>query len=396
MKKSIAIFGGGPASLALASFLDPDLFHIIIYEQNKTCGRKFLVAGKGGFNLTHSEPIETLKERYIPSHLLAKSLDHFTNSDLRSWLDTLGIQTFIGSSKRIFPVKGIKPIEVLDKILKHIESRGVNIRYQAEWQGWNQEENPFLKSGEEIITDYVVFGLGGGSWKITGSTGSWFSKFQSLGIGTKAFEPSNCAFKVKWTDDLLNKIEGRPIKNIAVKCGGKSQTGELVSTKFGLEGNAIYALSHNIRAQLKHDGKASISIDLKPMLSFSDISKKAEKSKAKNNTEFLKKDLNLSQVQLALIKNLTTKEEFIDRQKLPSYIKEIKVEILSTAPIDEAISTVGGIETEELTQHFELKKLPNSFCIGEMVDWDAPTGGYLLQGCFSMGAYLAHYLNHSV
>ena len=393
MKKEVAIFGGGPSSLALASFLDPSLFKVTIYEQNKTCGRKFLVAGKGGFNLTYSEPPDDFKRRYLPTSFLDKALNHFTNEDFRSWLADLGVETFVGTSNRVFPIKGIKPIEVLDAILKDVKSKGVEIKYQMKWDGWSDSGFPLVNEKTEVKANYYVYAFGGGSWKITGSTGEWAHHFLERGIDINEFDPSNCAFEVDWSDKILAILEGMPLKNIAVSCGGQIQKGELVITRFGLEGNGIYALSNKIRKQLDFSGKALIFIDLKPMFSSEDIKSKLRKSSSKNTTEFLKKDLNLSKVKIQFIKNLTTKEEFINREKLIGMIKNLPINILGTAPIDEAISTVGGLPVVELKQYFELKNLKNSFCIGEMVDWDAPTGGYLLQGCFSMGVLLADRLN---
>ena len=394
MKKTIAIFGGGPSSLALASFLDQYLFDITIYEQNKTCGRKFLVAGKGGFNLTHAEPLDTFKNRYIPVSFLDNALNHFTNEDLRSWLADIGIETFVGSSNRVFPIKGIKPIEVLDAIIKDVKSKGVDIQYQMKWDGWSASGLPLVNGDTEIEADYYVYAFGGASWKITGSTGGWARHFNTKGIGINEFEPSNCAFKVEWSEKLLNTLEGKPLKNIAVSCDDQVQKGELVITRFGLEGNAIYALSNNIRKQLHSSGRAEISIDMKPIFTSEDIKLKLLKPSSKNSTEFLKRDLNLSKVQIQLIKHLTSKEDFVDKEKLVGFIKKLPIDILGTALIDEAISTVGGVRIDELSDTFELKKMENSFCIGEMVDWDAPTGGYLLQGCFSMGTFLADRLNN--
>ena len=394
MKKTIAIFGGGPASLILASFLDPALFHVTIYEQNKTCGRKFLVAGKGGFNLTHAEPLETLKSRYIPHTLLEDALNHFTNEDLRSWLSKLGIETFVGSSNRIFPVKGIKPIQVLDAILQHILAKGVEIEYQMKWEGWSDKGVPIVNQEIEVKADYVVFAFGGASWKITGSTGGWAVPFRNEGITVNDFEPSNCAFQVNWPVQFLESAEGKPLKNIAVECEGKVQKGELVVTEFGLEGNAIYALSDNIRKLLGTKGKTEILLDFKPTISEEDLRSKVVHSKSRNSTDILKRDLNLSKVQIQLIKHLTSKEDFINREQLVEIVKKLSITVDGTAPIDEAISTIGGVNRQELTDHFEIKKMPKSFCIGEMVDWDAPTGGYLLQGCFSMGVFLADCLNN--
>ena len=392
MKKSIAIFGGGPASLALASFLDPDVFQVTIYEQNKTCGRKFLVAGKGGFNLTHSEPLDDLIKRYMPASFLEDALRHFSNINFRDWLASIGIETFVGSSKRVFPMKRIKPIEVLQAILNQIESNGVVIRYQSKWNGRSANGLPIIND-EEVKADYCVFAFGGASWKKTGSTGKWTTHFESRGISVNAFEPSNCAYKVEWPTNLIESIEGKPLKNIALTSGGKTQKGELVITQFGMEGNAIYALSGNIRKQLHSKNKAKAYLDMKPMLTIEDLEIKSGKSKAKNTTEFLKQDLNLSKVQVQLIKGLTSKEDFVDRSRLIEIIKGFPIVIEGVAPIEEAISTVGGIKKEELTSYFELRIEERSFCIGEMVDWDAPTGGYLLQGCFSMGVYLADRLN---
>jgi len=393
IKKKIAIFGGGPAALALASFLDPDFFKVTIYEQNKTCGRKFLVAGKGGFNLTHAEPMGKFLKRYIPASFLENALNNFTNSDLRNWLSNLGIETYVGSSNRVFPVKGIKPIQVLDAILEHVKSRGVDIKYQMKWDGWFSEGYPIVNGDIEVKADYYVYAFGGASWQVTGSTGAWTSHFKARGIVVNDFEPSNCAFEVDWLEQFLENVEGKPLKNIAVSCDDKTQKGELVVTRFGLEGNAIYALSDKIRKQLLASKHAEITIDLKPMFSIDDIKLKVNNSKTKNSTDFLRKDLKLSKVQVQLIKHLTSREDFVEKEKLVELIKCLPIHIVGMAPIDEAISTVGGIQIDELTDTFELKILHDSFCIGEMVDWDAPTGGYLLQGCFSMGVFLADRVN---
>ncbi len=393
MKKTVAIFGGGTSSLALASFLDPDLFKITLYEKNRTCGRKFLVAGKGGFNLTYFEPMDRFKNRYIPTSFLEEALNNFTNNDLRNWLSGLGIDTYVGSSNRVFPIKGIKPIQVLDVILNHIESKGVDIKYQMKWDGWSSSGLPLVNEDIEIKADYYAYAFGGASWKITGSTGEWAEHFRVKGVEVNDFEASNCAFKVGWASQFIELAEGKPLKNIAVMCEDKVQKGELVITCFGLEGNAIYVLSNNIRRQLKEKGSAEVSIDFKPMFSKEDLKLKSLKSKSGNNTEFLKKDLNLNKIQIQMIKYLTSKEVFINRDRLIEVVKNMPIEIVGMAPIDEAISTVGGVRREALTEVFELKRVRGSFSIGEMADWDAPTGGYLLQGCFSMGVFLADHLN---
>lgn len=388
-KKSIAVIGGGPAALFFSSFVDTDKFDVTIYEKNKQFGRKFLVAGKGGFNLTHAEDIKSFIQRYTPFDFLEEALTSFTNTDLRDWLETIGIRTFIGSSNRVYPEKGIKPIEVLDAILNHLALRGIQFKFEHEWKGWNTQ-NALLFNNENVVTaDHIVFALGGASWPVTGSKGDWLDFFTSKGVDALPFQPSNCGFKVDWNKQFMDLFEGQPLKNCAISCGKRTQKGEGVFTTYGLEGNVIYALSPQIREQLNAHGRASISIDFKPTFSESEIMEKLRSSDQKNTSETLKKVLKLSSAQIALIKTATTKEEFSNSKIVAKYIKQFPLEISGTATIDEAISTVGGISRNALSPNFEIKKLPNHYCIGEMVDWDAPTGGYLLQACFSMGAFLA-------
>lgn len=391
MKKSIAIVGGGAAALALGCHLNKERYNITIYEKNKALGRKFLVAGDGGFNLTHSENLTLFKTRYTPQDFLSTALDHFNNMDLRHWLKELGIHTFVGSSKRIYPEKQIKPIHVLKALENELKKNEVTIKYNYEWEGWKDDALLF-SNGSKTRSDYTVFCLGGGSWSVTGSNDKWLPRFGNRGINTIPFTPSNCAYLVSWKKDFIKNNEGKPLKNVSVTCENKKQKGELILTKDGLEGNAIYALGPQIRSLLLN-GSALIYIDLKPMLSATEICTKLKRSKEKNTALKLKKELKLSTSQTQLLKSYTTKEEYQNNGILSRKIKELPIEITGTGVLDEAISTVGGISLEETSKHFELKKLPNCFCIGEMLNWDAPTGGYLLQSCFSSGVYLADYLN---
>jgi hypothetical protein len=392
MKKKVAIIGGGAAALSVASFLDFSKFEISIYEKNKALGRKFLVAGKGGFNLTHGEKVSNMNRRYSPTPFLNDALNSFTNDDFRVWLASIGIPTFIGSSNRIYPERGIKPIEVLHAIEKALVLNNVQIHFGKTWNGWTAKEELLFSDETSVAADFYIFALGGGSWKVTGSDGSWQKEFKDQNIQINDFEASNCAFKVNWEKTIVDKFAGRPLKNIHIQCNEKVQKGEVVLTDFGLEGNAIYALSPEIRKQLT-TGSAQIAIDFKPTFSQETLVEKLTNSKAKNNTDCLKKDLNLSQLQIALIRTYLNKEEFLSKVTLASKIKKFPVQIDGIANLDEAISTVGGVDLKEVNQHFELRKMTNSYCIGEMLDWDAPTGGYLLQACFSMGYYLAEHLN---
>jgi uncharacterized flavoprotein (TIGR03862 family) len=393
VKKKVSIIGGGAAAITLAAFLDDKKFSVTIYERNKALGRKFLVAGKGGFNLTHSEPIEELIERYTATNFLNEALTHFSNNDLREWLESIGIPTYVGSSKRIYPKAGIKPIEVLQAIQKVLSEKGVAIRYNTFWTGWDSNNNLVFDKKEIVESDIVVFAMGGGSWKVTGSDGHWLEIFKQKGIGTAPFLASNCGYNIDWEKDFIAKYAGSPLKNISISLLDKERKGEVVVTKFGLEGNAIYALSPQIRAELKNHKTATITIDLKTTLTYEEVLAKLANSNTQKVTDLLKKDLKLSPVQIGLLKAYSTKEEFLSIDILAQKIKALPLTIIKAAELDEAISTVGGVSLTEVDKNFQLKALENSYCIGEQLDWDAPTGGYLLQACFSMGFNLAQHLN---
>ena len=391
-KQSIAVIGGGSSALMFGCEIDTSKYDVTIYERNQALGRKFLVAGKGGFNLTHSSPISEMKSKYIASQPIMDALDSFTNEDFINWLKAEGIETFVGSSKRVFPVKPIKPIQVLkafeDKLLKN----GVNISYHHTWKGFDNKgllfETP--EGNKTIHADITVFALGGSSWKITGSDGSWLSHFEEKGIKTIPFSPSNCAVAVKWKEKFLTQNEGKPLKSISVSCGELSKKGDLVITRLGLEGSAVYALSSEIRKEIEEYGNAIVYLDLKPTTTEESILRKMRSSKKKNSwSEHLIWQLKLSKPMFDLIKRTCDKEDYTNSEFLAKHIKNIPITVTGFDDIDKAISTVGGIDLDEINDNFELKKLPNHYVIGEMLDWDAPTGGYLLQGCMSMGRKLA-------
>ncbi|RYJ52332.1 TIGR03862 family flavoprotein [Flavobacterium petrolei] len=393
MKKSVSIIGGGPAALILAALLDCKKFKVTIYEKNKTLGRKFLVAGKGGFNLTHSEPIGELIARYTPPHFLEKALLDFNNNDFRQWIDSIGIPTYIGSSKRVYPESGIKPITVLNAILDVLDKQSVAIQYQHTWKGWTNENEIIFNTYTTIKSDYTIFAMGGGSWKVTGSDGSWLDLFERESIPIVPFQSSNCAYRVDWPEDFILEHEGSPLKNIAISCLNKRQKGEAVITRFGLEGNAIYALSPQIREELENHQKATISLDLKPTLCYEDLLDKIKKSTFKKMSETLQKEVKLSPAQIGLLKKYLSKETYLNPELLAQNIKKLSLEITGTGLLNDAISTTGGIQLHAVDENFQLKNKNRNYCIGEMLDWDAPTGGYLLQACFSMGMHLARHLN---
>jgi uncharacterized flavoprotein (TIGR03862 family) len=394
IKRTIAIIGGGAAALMAAAMLDEKKYVVTIYEKNKALGRKFLVAGDGGLNITHSEAIDTFIQKYTPSVFVEKALKQFTNNDFRAWLLTIGIDTFIGSSKRVYPTKSIKPITVLNAIIDFVKNKNVAIKIGYEWTGFGANNNLTFKNNEIIHADFTIFALGGGSWKVTGSNDKWLDYFSARGITTKTLQASNCAFIINWQEPFINLYEGTPVKNISITCGTTITKGEVVLTKTGIEGGAIYALSAAIRKAKSENNTALITIDFKPMFSAEKIMEKLQNRGTLSISAFLKTELKLPTVVIALLKTNLTKTEFNNDIILSKAIKNLPLQIEDFGDIEEAISTVGGIALQEVNKNFELLKLPNHYAIGEMLDWDAPTGGYLLQACFSMGYAVAEHLNN--
>jgi hypothetical protein len=377
----------------LAAQLDTDKYQVTIYDKKKAVGRKFLVAGEGGLNLTFNASLDELTNQYHPSDFIAPILQQFTNEDLRSWFKSLDIPTFLGSSNRVFPAKELKPIDVLNKITEHLTAKDVHFKLNTQWTGWNTNGHLSFNDSEDTETDITVFALGGASWKVTGSDGSWSDAFIERGISVLPFRAANCAFDIDWDKNFINTHAGKPLKNIALKYKKQSSKGELVISKFGLEGNALYALSRSIQDELLTKKSVSIKLDLKPTMTTTQLKAKYKKSKLTKVTDILKEDLSLDRTAVALIKQYSDKETFMDIDLLAKIIKAIPITLTTADDIDKAISTLGGIALDEVDANFQLNKMPNTYAIGEMLDWYAPTGGYLLQGCFSMGFALAIQLN---
>src|SRR6201986_4163460 len=290
----------------LAATLNETFFDITIYEKNYAPGRKFWVAGDGGFNFTHSENTAQFVSRYTQQVFLEKSIRSFTNIDLCNWFKKIGVETYTGTSKRIFPIKGIKPIDVLNAILKNLKDKNVKIKTKHEWKGWNTKGELVIEQDSEesyIKTDILVFALGGASWPKTGSDGSWINLFLQKGIEIVPFQASNCAYQINWDDNFLKQAEGKSLKNISITCNGVEKKGGIVITKFGIEGGAIYALSPQIREQLNATKTEYIFIYLKPGLSINTIKNKLSLKKNKTLTAILKEELNVSPIQVALLKS---------------------------------------------------------------------------------------------
>ena len=389
--------GGGACALMLACELDPKKFDVSIYEKNTALGRKFLVAGDGGLNLTHSENETNFISRYTPSSFLREAFFHFSNKDLITWINALGIETYVGSSGRVFPKEGIKPIEVLNRILEKIKINNVTLHTKISLIDFSLKGGLVFETNDqlkEIKSDIVIFCMGGASWPVTGSTGDWAEIFKKKEININPFQASNCSFKIEWDLKIKSKIEGKVLKNISVSCGDKKLLGEIVLTQTGIEGSGIYPFSPEIRLQLEKNRMAEISIDFKPGMSLENILEKINaKPVNKNLTEHLKTQLHLGEGQMQLLKYFLSKEDFLNSSILSKYIKHFTLKLTGTGAIADAISTVGGVVLEEIDANFQLKKLTQHYVIGEMLDYDAPTGGYLLQSCFSMAKYLADHLN---
>jgi len=376
----IIIVGAGTAGLMAAQILAERGFKVHVYEQNKAAGRKFLVAGNGGFNLTHSEEPEAFLEKYESAEI-QKTVREFDNEKVVQWLADLGISTYVGSSGKIFPTKNFKPIQVLKAWLDRLEQLGVAIHYENTFVGFDASFVYFKKSEEKIGVPYskLILAMGGGSWQKTGSDAKWVETLAAKGIEITPLQSANSGYN---TASNLHQLQGQYLKNIRVSFGNHHKVGEIVFTKYGIEGSPIYYLNRFTR---KRDFPLRLHLDLKPNLSESEILSALQGPEKISST--LKRKLNLSTTALHLLKTLD-KETYTDINILSKLIKKFPVEILSFRPIDEVISTAGGISFSELTSNLELKKFPNVYCAGEMIDWEAPTGGYLLQACFSTGFWV--------
>lgn len=395
LKKKIAVIGGGAAGIMCACHLDSRVYDVTIFEKTSRLGRKLLVAGEGGFNLTFEQPVNDMITKYHPPEFVKQSITNFDNKALRLYLKNIGIETFVGTSNRVFPRKGIKPYQVVEKIIGVLKDKNVTVEVNCPWQKWE------VKDGRNIHTigdkdysnfDYVVFALGGGSWKKTGSDGKWSDEFKKRDIDICPFEASNCTWLIDWKKSFIETEEGMPLKNIVTKVNQHTVKGEILITKGGLEGGAIYAQSYNLRSALKKGSNAELLLDLKPNLSIEKIANILSNRK-KSIKHTLTNVLKLNRTATKLLGSYVNKEDYVDHEKLSSIIKNFKLSVIGCGPLDQSISSVGGVLLHEVDSKFELKKYKDHYVIGEMLNWDAPTGGYLLQNCFSMGVRVSRHIN---
>lgn len=388
--KNIIIVGGGPAGMMAAIELSKK-HKVSLFEKGKTLGRKFLVAGKGGFNLSNSLIDQELYTKYTPTDLFTNILKSFDSKATVTWLEELGIPTYVGSSGRIFPKKGIKPIEVLNALKQRMVQQKVSIYLEHEMIDFNKDSICFKNKTSTISKEFdtCILALGGASWSITGSDGHWTRLISKNNIKTSDFEPSNCGVLVDYNNKPIIEHIGIPLKNIRITVQDSIVKGEAVISSYGLEGNAIYPLASTIGTLLTK-GKTKMSIDLKPFNTEKELTSKLTSTLQPKNYGYVFK---LNKAQIALIKSFTDKETYLNPSSFVKSIKKLDIPIEGLRPIEEAISTTGGIPLEELNLDLSLKKIPNIYIAGEMFDWDTITGGFLLQGCFATGYFVAKNIN---
>lgn len=390
----IAIIGGGPAGLAAAEILSQQGYPVELFDAMPSLGRKFLMAGRGGLNLTHSEPLEQFLPRYgTRTPELGAMVSACTPGSIQDWAEGLGVSTFVGSSGRVFP-REMKAAPLLRAWLHRLRSAGVRIHVRHRWQGWT-ESGALRFTTSDGIHDCkaaaTVLALGGGSWAKLGSDGQWMPLLAAHAIELVPLRPANCGFTCTWSDFLAARFAGEPLKNIVATCvdlNGQSwqRRGECVVSSDGIEGGLIYALSAPLRDVLARDGKATLQLDLLPDHSADRVLAEVSHPRgARSLSSHLQSRLGLNGVKAALLREVLSREQMLDAQQLATTIKALPLTLTATRPIDEAISTAGGVCFEALDANLMLKRLPGVFCAGEMLDWEAPTGGYLLTGCIASG-----------
>ncbi len=398
------VIGGGPAGLMAAEVLAEGGVAVDLYERMPSVGRKFLLAGKGGLNLTHDEGFVPFVARYAERHAEMQALlAQFTPAMLRTWAGALGIATFVGSSGRVFP-RDMKAAPLLRAWLQRLRRQGVRLHMRHRWRGWSQGGDGSrawvfdTPHGElQVHADATVLALGGGSWSRLGSDGAWTDALRTQGVELADLRPSNCGFMVQgrgsqgWSAHFVEGHAGQALKSVAIAIDGSAgppwrQTGEFIVTQYGIEGSLVYAASALLRRRIDAEGSAWLHLDLLPGRSAEAVAAELVHPRGSRSlSTHLKTRLGLHGVKAALLHELLPREAFADMAALARGIKALPLRVLATRPLDEAISTAGGVRFEGLDDRLMLNALPGVFCAGEMLDWEAPTGGYLLSGCFASG-----------
>lgn len=397
-KYSVAIIGGGPAGLMAAEVLSQQGVRVDVYDAMPSVGRKFLMAGKGGMNITHSEPLPSFLSHYAARREQLKSiLDTFPPETLREWVHGLGIATFVGSSGRVFP-QDMKAAPLLRAWLHRLREQGVSFHMRHCWQGWSAASELCFATpaGERCVRpDATVLALGGGSWPQLGSTGAWVPVLEEHGVEIASLRSANCGFDVGWSEYFRSHFAGHPLKGVIASFTDMhgvvhSRQGDCMLTENGVEGGLIYALSALLRDTIDLQGEVTLHIDLAPGKAMQRLLKELDHPRGSRSlSSHLQSRAGIKGVQTGLLRECVPKDDFEQPQRLARAIKTVPVKLISSRPLLEAISTAGGVIFEALDQHLMLKKVPGVFCAGEMLDWEAPTGGYLLTACFASGAVAA-------
>ena len=389
-RRSVVVAGAGPAGLMAAEVAATAGNRVTIIEQMPSAGRKFLMAGRGGLNLTHSEPIEDFLGRYgTGREPLEAAIRAFPPEALVAWAQALGQETFVGTSGRIFP-RAMKASPLLRAWLARLAGLGVDLRLRHRLLDI-QEDLTIMAAGSDgtrvaIEADAIVLALGGASWPRLGSDGHWAELLARHGVDVRSFAPSNSGVAITWGPELAQRHAGAPLKRIAISCSDQTSRGEAIVTASGLEGGAIYALSPAIREAIARDGAAALSLDLRPDVGVDALATRlASARKGDSRANVLRKAARLSPAAIAVLREATGNQIPNDSPALAAMIKAVPLQVRALAPLASAISTAGGVAWPEIDAHFMLRKWPGIFCAGEMLDWEAPTGGYLLQACFATG-----------
>ena len=400
-----SVIGGGPAGLIAAEELARVGVAVTVYEHMPAVGRKFLLAGHGGLNITHSEDRDRLLARYGESaDRLAPMLAVFGPQDLRDWCAGLGEPTFVGSSGRVFP-RAFRATPLLRAWLARLAELGVRIETRQRWTGWtdqpgelrfNRDDTGSVEVEVEVTSDVAIFALGGASWPRLGSDGGWVGPFGDRAVAVSPLRPANVGVRVEWTGIFAERFEGAPLKNVGLTVRG--QTGQLgrtvhgdaMVTRTGLEGGPIYAIGAAIRAALDADGRCVLEVDLRPDLAVDTLADRVRHRRPKDSaSNWLRRSIGLDPVAIGLVREACGGAIPSDAGIMAELVKAVPVVLTATMPIGRAISTAGGIAWSEVDDSLMLRRLPGTFVAGEMLDWEAPTGGYLLQASFSTGVFAA-------
>jgi hypothetical protein len=389
MTKVIAILGGGPAGLMAAEAAVAGGAAVDLYDAMPSVGRKFLLAGKGGLNLTHSEPLDSFLSRFgARRERMAPLLKTFGAGELRAWARGLGIETRVGSSGRVFPA-GMKAAPLLRAWLNRLRAGGARFHVRHRWTGWAGDGALRFATprGERTArADAVVLALGGASWPQLGSDGAWAPLLAERGVDVRPLLPSNCGFDAAWSDHLRLRYSGAPVKTVTASFGEARRQGEFIVTGHGVEGGLIYALAAPLRDAIAARGAAVLLVDLAPGWPAERlVSELARPRGSRSLSSHIQSRTGLKGVKVGLLRELVPAADFADPAKLAAAIKSLPLKLLAVRPIAEAISTAGGVSFEALDERLMIRALPGVFCAGEMLDWEAPTGGYLLTACLATG-----------